>query len=98
MKIILAKNFDLKMFTVEIPNFGKARFCFPTNTKFLMIERNSLYITDDISEPTINSGFVDEHKNEWVDFPTFSVQNSNKVYVGRIVDCELKDLHCIELQ
>lgn len=98
MKIILAKNFDLKLFTVEIPNFSRYQFCLPASTKFLMIERNRLYITDDISEPTINSGFVDEHKNEWVDFPTFSVQNLNKVYVGRIVDCELNDLHCIKLQ
>ena len=54
----------------------------PANTRWVMVERGKIYVSPDSSKPTLNNGFEDCHKGEWVDYKSFDAWQKN--YIGTL--------------
>ena len=75
-------TYQQKQITVKTSAFGDLVVNVPVNTKWLIIEGRSAFVSSDTIRPQFEAGFENIHNGDWVDHPRYRC--FDKHYIGWI--------------
>ena len=75
-------SYQRKQIIIHTISVGDIEIEVPVNTKWVIIERQGVFISSDTKEPRFEPGFKDGHNGDWVNYSSYNCYN--KKYIGQL--------------